>query len=400
MAEGQFTTNQGPRNTGAPVTPGSGAPAPAGSSTSDPSALESDGSNISGGDSSIFSSLTSGLGGIAPYLAAGGLGLYEGSQASKQNQAKENQLTALGTPLTNQGTALTGAYNTGTLTPAEQNVVTTAQQQGQTLIDAASPLYSIASSAFSQYQAGQLQPWQQTQLDQSTAAQKASIQSQFASMGLSGSTQEAAQLAQVDSNAEITKGTMMANNLQVGDQQFSQWLTTTTQGQQIQMAGKQFAVQALDTDLTTGLQFSQAGMEPVQQAVTLGIQQDTQLSGNIQQLMTGLMTAYARSTYNSGASGNGTAGGSGATGLVGSLAKMFGGGSSSSGVPITGGALDQQNNATDLAAANQSLQQNMTQFDTQLANQTVDPSWFNDPNSTSMPDLSFTDTGDTDWSNG
>lgn len=227
-----------------------------------------------------------------PYLAAGGLGLYQAGQTATQNQGYVNSLAGLGQPLTATGSQLINAGLQGQITPTQQTVVSTLQSQGQQLIDSAAPLASIANTAFANYQAGQLQPGQQAQIDAWTASAKQSLAQSLATSGISDSSILASQDAAIDSQATQLKANLMAQNLGIADQQFTQWLTATQAGQQLQASGAQYAATSVNNMLTTGLQFEQAGIAPQTNAVQTAINQNAALSTNVSNLMKSLAGAY------------------------------------------------------------------------------------------------------------
>jgi hypothetical protein len=264
--------------------------------------------------------------GIAPYLAAAGLGLNQANKAAGENKAQAGQLAALGAPLMGASNQLLQQAQAGKLSPAQQAYVDQTQTQGQQLIDAAAPLASIANTAFAQYQAGQLQPGQQQQIDAWTASAKQTLRQTLGNQGISDSSVLASQDAAIDSQAQQLKANLMAQNLQVGDQQFSQWLTATGEGQKVQQEGKKFAVDSINTMLSQALGFAQAGMQPEEQAVQLAIQSNNQLSQSVTGLFQSLMMAYAQGKYKQTGGGEAAGGGVGkAAGAVGSALTSLGG---------------------------------------------------------------------------
>jgi hypothetical protein len=347
--------------------------------------LSSLGTGLADLGSSAFSSLS----GMAPYLAAGGVGLYQANQAADQNQKLAGQLTALGQPLSTIGTNLAQQSLSGQLTPAQQDVVSTSQQQGQSMIDAAAPLASIANTGFANYQAGQLQPGQQQQIDAWTASAKQSLRQTLGNQGISDSSVLASQDAAIDSQATQLKANLMQQNLSVADQQFSQWATTTSQGQQTIAQGKQFAVTSLNQMLQDALGFSQAGMEPEMAAIQTAISSNSALSGQITQLMTGLMTAYAKSTYS--AQGAGSSGG--VLGSIGSALGKLGGGGGGGASSSSGNIASQYNNPAESAISFTSGFNDGTSGYNLNTDGTVDPSTFQ----TFFTDPSVGDVPNIDW---
>jgi hypothetical protein len=246
-----------------------------------------------GGLSSLLGGLGGQIGGLAPYLAVGGLGLLEQQQAASTTNSEVNQLEGLGTPLLNEGAQQLGAYQSGTLTPAQSAVSNNAIKSGNTLLTSAAPLSGIAATAFQQYQSGTLPAWQQTQLDQSVAAQKQQVAQSLASQGITDSSVLQAQYQQIDAQAAITKGQLNQQNFATGNQAYDSWLQSTTEGQQMQQQGLQYAAQSLQQDFANALGADSLGGQDVQSAVQLAVQSNTQLAEMMTNFMGSLATAYA-----------------------------------------------------------------------------------------------------------
>lgn len=303
-----LTTGGGlPTNAFSAVTPTSST----GSASTDLSGLGGLGSALGGAITGLVGG--SGSSSILPYLAAGGLGMYQANQAAQQNQQYVNQINALGAPYTAAGVSKLNQGMSGTLTPQESNVVSTLNSQGQTLIDAGSPLKDIADTTFANYQAGQLNPGQQQQIDAWTASAKQQLAQTLSSSGVSDSSVLASQNAAIDSQATQLKANLMAQNLQVGDQQYAQWLTSTQAGQQLQADGAKYAVTSINDMLSQAVSLGQTGITPQLQAVQTAIQQDSVLSNNVSNLFKSLASAYAVANKPAGA----TTGSSGSGGVPG-----------------------------------------------------------------------------------
>lgn len=268
----------------------------------------------------LSSGLSSGIAGAAPYLLSGGIGLYQASQTSAQDKAAVQNYSNLGAPYTQAGTQLLSQAQSGQLNPAQQNVVSTLNAQGQTLINSASPLSDIANTAFANYQAGNLNPGQQQQIDAWTASAKEQLRQTLASSGISDSSVLASQDAAIDSQATQLKSNLMAQNLQVGDQQYSQWLTSTQAGQQLISQGAQYAATSLDTMLSQALQLGSLGSSIQGDAIKLGLQQDQILSNNVSNLMKSITSAYAVANKPANTSTTGGGGGNGLGGIAGGVA--------------------------------------------------------------------------------
>lgn len=371
----------------------------------------------------------------AAALTTGALGLYQTSAAANQNAQTTQALENLGAPLTAAGGELMNAGLSGSLTPAQQNVVSTLNSQGQTLINSASPLASIANTAFANYQAGQLQPGQQQQIDAWTTSQKQQLQQMLSQNGIEDSSVMASQEAAIDSQATQLKANLMAQNLNLGDQQYAQWLSSTTQGQQLQAQAAQYSVQSVNTDLSEALGFSQAGMAPVEDAVKVSMAQDAALSSQTSSLFQNLANALVQAAGANGSASNGQAPLSGGT-LASDISNILHGvstigSSQNEGTTNANNALtsiDQSTNS-DLGSGissfgtansnslNSSLNSQSNALGSQINNElssdqsnlnassgwsdpglaSVDTSSFQsdffDPNTYSMPDINFTDSG-------
>jgi hypothetical protein len=385
----------------------------------------SGGTDLSG-LSSLLGSLgisSGGLSSAAPYLLSGGLGLYQAAQANAQNKQAVSDFSNLGKPYTQAGNQLLTQAQSGKLDSAHQNVVNTLQSQGQQLIDSASPLSQIANSAFADYQAGRLNPAQQEQIDAWTRSAKQELRQTLASSGISDSSILASQDAAIDSQATQLKANLMTQNLQLGDQQYSQWLTSTQAGQQLIAQGAQYAATSIDTMLSQALGLGGLGTGIQAEAIKLGLQQDQILSKNVSDLMKSITSAYAVANKPAGVgAGSGGSGGvvggaaSKAAGAAGSAAGLYSAGSAAL-ARLTGGnqALINQNgnipgepgniqaqdpNQLQVPDINSTISGMDTSFGgdgsySMNADNTVDTSTFNnyfyDPGTSDLPDINFGD---------
>lgn len=354
----------------------------------------------------------SGLSGALPYLGAGAAGLYQAGQANQQNIAATNQLSGLGAPYTQAGQTQLGNFQSGTLTPQESNVVNTLNTQGQQLIDSAAPLAGIANTAFQNYAAGQLNPSQQAQIDAWTATAKQTLRQNLASSGITDSSVLATQDAAIDSQATQLKDNLMTSNLQLGDQQYSQWLTGTQAGQQLQAQGAQYAVTSINTMLSQALQLGGLGTGIQADAIKLALQNDQQLSANTQNLFKSLASAYAVANKPAGAPSGALGqaanalGGSGGLYAAGTAAAARLGGANggiatgSGNIPGESGDLQALNpdqlQTPDMSSIDSGLTSNFADTGYGLSgDNTVDTSTFNnmfyDPGSVDLPDINFGD---------
>lgn len=356
----------------------------------------------------------SGITGALPYLGAGAAGLYQAGQANQQNTQATNQLSSLGAPYTQAGQTQLTNFQNNTLTPQESTVVNTLNTQGQQLIDSAAPLAGIANTAFQNYAAGQLNPSQQEQINAWTATAKQTLRQNLASSGITDSSVLASQDAAIDSQATQLKDNLMTSNLQLGDQQYSQWLTSTQAGQQLQAQGAQYAVTSINTMLSQALQLGGLGTSVQADAIKLALQNDQQLSQSTQNLFKSLATAYAASNRPAGApsSLSGAAGQAanalgGSSGLYASgtaaAARLAGG---NAGIAAGGNTPGEPGNiqaqtpgqlqTPDMSSIDSGLTSNFVDTGYGLnGDNTVDTSTFNnmfyDPGSTDIPDINFGD---------
>jgi hypothetical protein len=248
------------------------------------------------GDQGLLGSLGSTLGGLAPSLIAGGIGLSQAKGAQNQSAQFAAQLAALGGPYTAAGQKLLAQQQSGQLTPDKQNVVTTLNKQGQTLIDSGTTLSAIAQTAYQNYQSGTLPPADEQRLKDQVASQKQQVAQQLASAGITDSTILAGQYAQIDNQASITRQQLLDARFATGNQAYDQWLSSTTQGQALQAEASKFAASSLDQMLQQSLQLGSEGMQPIEAAIQLQIQSDAALSGQVNQLLGNLASAYAYQT--------------------------------------------------------------------------------------------------------
>lgn len=303
--------------------------------------------------------------GLGPYAATAGIGLYEAKQAQKDAEAKANELKAAGQPFTDQSKSLLSNFNSGTLRPDQQRLVDFTTEQGQNLIQSGGALSAIAQQAFEDYKSGKLPGADEKRLQDQVAAQKQALRDRLGTSGIIDSTLLVSQDAAIDNAAMQERQQILDQRFATGNQAYDQWLKSTTQGQQLVVAGQQFASQAFDTMLNDALGFGAAGMESVAQAIALQIQSDKELSESVSTLLGNLASAYAytvagpgnSSTTNvsGGAAAGGAAGGKsggslinniiggiqGIGNLVNGIGKMFGSsgstGSSSGGPKSAGG---------------------------------------------------------------
>lgn len=301
----------------------------------------------------IAGSVGSTLGGLGPYAAIGALGLQQANAGRQNDQNYVKQAAALGQPFINQANQGLSQYNAGTLSPTDQKVVDTSQQQGQSIIDAANPLSQIAQKAFNQYASGQLSAADQLTLNNQVAAQKAQVRSQLQSQGITDSTILTAQDQQIDNQALITKQNLLQQQFSLGNQAYDSWLQSTTQGQQTILAGQKFASTELQQTLLNSFQAAGIGDAAIMSSIQMAMQTDAQYAEQVSQLMGTLASAYAYQQAKKAGIG-GAANGSALPGSVSS-------GGSSVPSPPGGGSVP------DLGNLGQYLDSTQAGFDNQLS---------------------------------
>jgi hypothetical protein len=258
-------------------------------------------------------SATSGLG---TYGALAGLGIYAADQAQSSNAATVAPAYAMGQPFVNAGQSLLNQGMAGQLTPLQQQALTTGEQQGQTLINAATPVGQIAQQWMTQFQSGNLLPADQAALNQSVEA--ATAQAQQALGPNVDSTTMATYTAQIQEQALITKQQILNGYLATGNQEFDQWAQTTEAGQATITAAQNQAVQNIDQTFSEAFAASATGQSPIMQAIQDTIQSNTQIANALQSYMGNLTKAFAlqkaASTVSGGSGAGGAAGAAGAAG--------------------------------------------------------------------------------------
>jgi hypothetical protein len=253
-----------------------------------------------------WGALGSTLGGLAPSLLAGGIGLSQAKGAQTQNDAFAAQLTALGGPYTAAGQQLLKQFQSGQIRPDQTNVANLATSQGQNLIDSGAGLSAIAQAAYKDYQAGKLPPADEQRLSDQTAAQKQEMRQRLSQQGIVDSSILAGYDQQIENQANINRQDLLDKRFATGNTAYDQWLKSTSEGQALKLQGAQFASQSLDNMLNQSLLLGSEGMTPITQAIELKMQSDAQLSGQVGQLMSNLASAYAQ--QNAPKSQGGTAG--------------------------------------------------------------------------------------------
>jgi hypothetical protein len=308
---------------------GSGSTATTGASAAGTAATAASGLN--------WGSLLSGLGSVLSNPAfdaatLAGLGEYEASQAQSQTAALTSQLTGPSQPLIQNATGQLGAIQQGlTGAPVTGGAIGQSEQAAQNL-----------GSLATQYSTGQLTPAQQQQIQQNVQAQQQQISSQLASQGITDSSVIAMYDQQIQNNA--TQQT----------QQLIQGNTTLAQNA---LQGVQSTYSSLISNAVS--EFG-AGMGPVEDAVNITLQQNTQLAAGLQSLFGSIAKAFTSSGGTSGG-GQGGSGSGAAAGATNSLLNQVGSAvknalSPSSSTNAATGVGSQQSGSVDLGTTDFSSQ--------------------------------------------
>jgi hypothetical protein len=243
-----------------------------------------------------------------PYAALIAASLYEANKAKQQNDAYAGTLTGLGQPLVAAGSQQLSAAQGGVLNPQVTGYQNQAFQTGAQLQGEAGPLLSIANTAFQQYTAGALPPWQQTELDQQRAAAKQELRQSL------GSNVDSSTLSAYDSNIDtqydIAKGQAMLQNLQTGEGAFTLGVDTQQLGYSDIQAGWQAGIDAIQAEFNNAVALSTAGFGPIEAGINLAVSSNTQLTDMLTNMFGTIGLAYAiQQSGNRNASSGGGGGG-------------------------------------------------------------------------------------------
>lgn len=254
------------------------------------------GSNLVSGLESTFGQTSLGgiVGSMAPYLAIGGIGQAQAAKGQSNDNAYTQHLLSLAQPSLDEASTLQKDYNTGTLNKADQAVVNTGVEQGQSLIASAGGLSSIAHTLFSDYNTSTLKKADQLQLDQTVKAQKSQVAQQLASAGIADSTILAAQNQQIDDQALMTKQSILNGYYNVGNSAYTTWLTATEAGQQTIQDANKFASSQLQKYLETSMNEAAIGIAGATTAIQTQMQTDQEYAAQVSQLYGQLANAYAK----------------------------------------------------------------------------------------------------------
>jgi hypothetical protein len=327
MPQAQVSQNPWTAQGGSPAPVGATGPGGASVNGGPTTVTPGDPSSANPADPSLLNSLF-GSGGIGVPLTELGAAMWGANQQKNQNNAMAGQLNAVGQPLVNAGMGELTAAQTGFLNPQTQNLQNSQLSQGNTLVGQAGPLLNIANTAFQQFQSGTLPQWQQAELDQQKAA---AYQQAVQSLGAQADSSTLAQVkAQIDQQYDMAKGNLMQQNLSTGENAYTLGEDTQNMGYKDIQAGWQTGVTAIQQSFSNAISLATAGYGPIQDAIQLQIQGNTQLTNSLMEMMGLIGMGYARDN-----AGKKTTGAQSLLSQAGSgLKSLFGGGGSS----ITNGA--------------------------------------------------------------
>jgi hypothetical protein len=233
----------------------------------------------------------------APDPLAGALGLgsslWTAYRANKQNAADINNLENIRKPLTDAGSTYLNNALSGALTPGQQKQYNDLVAQSNTLTNQANPLISQATQGIAQAMSGQLPSWQQTQLDNATAAAIAQLRSQ---MGPNVDSSTMAMMeSQIRQQAQITAGQMEQQNLQTYEQLYTLGATTQKEAMALLDAANQSVITNLQQDFANAISAFAGGNAAAMDKINASMAQDKVLSEAIGKIVNGMTTANGKS---------------------------------------------------------------------------------------------------------
>jgi hypothetical protein len=331
LAPGVATPGPQPMTTGGVTVPtGGGAGAVAGPAVA---AL----GGAAAGSTSIVNSIATALGmdpaTVSQDLTAAGLlagGTMAAGSALDQANKLAQQEVAVGQPALTQGAQVTNAAVSGQLTPLQQQALTTATTQGQSLIDQATPLNTIAQQAFTAYASGSLNAADALSVDNFRSQ---SQQGWLAANPNADSGARAAAFADIEAKAIQLKDSLMTARLGVGMQAESQWLTQTATGQSTIQTAQRNAVNDITTMFNQGLTEMGMGMQPVMAGIQQLMANDQAYGAQVTELFSNVALAMALAQAKTA-----TAAGTTAAGKPAGAAGGGAGAGAGAGVGITTGA--------------------------------------------------------------
>jgi len=228
---------------------------------------------------------------LSDALIPGAVGAYLGYKGNQSTNQATNTLGNTANLATGAGNTYLGNALSGTLTPAQQNVYNTLNQQGATLNAQSQPLIAAGQLGLQQYQAGQLPAWQQQQLDNQTAA---AIAQAKASLGANAdSSTMAAVVSQIQNQAEIAKGQMLQNNLSVTQELFNTGITDQNEAFELYDAANTSVTSSLQQDFSNGMDALKLSDDAALNSLKARIMGDAAVSAAISPLFSNLTKATA-----------------------------------------------------------------------------------------------------------
>lgn len=238
---------------------------------------------------------------LAGALTAGAVGTYLGYQGNKQFSGMTDQLGKNAAAAGGAGQTYLNQALSGSLTPAQQANYNTLKQQSETVGAQAQPYLAAGAQGLQQYEAGQLPQWQQTQLDNQTAAALAQAR---ASMGANVDSSTMAQIeAQIRGQAEIAKGQMLQNNLTTTQTLAEFGITQQKEAFALMDAANASVTESLQQDFKNALDALQISDSAIQTQIQGKIQANAAVGSAASSLMGNLTKAYALSAAQ-GSNGN------------------------------------------------------------------------------------------------
>ncbi len=256
--------------------------------------------------SGIGNALTSPLGSAATMI---GLGESAASKAQSQTTQLAGQLTGPAQGFVQGGVNEQALAQKGlTGTPVTDGSI---GQQEQ----AAAAAGQVATQDMQAVASGKLPQVYEQQIQQQIQAQQQQIRAQLASQGITDGSVLAMYDQQIQDNSNQQRQQIL-NNLQ-------------SQGAQAQQMVQQTYTNLLNDSIA---QFG-AGMGPVQDAVNLTVQQNTQIANGLQSLFGQIARGFSGATGGGAAGGTGTGSGGSPLSQIGQgIGKIFGGGTDTSGI--------------------------------------------------------------------
>jgi hypothetical protein len=224
-------------------------------------------------------------------LGLGGIG-YTAYNANKQAGQQAQTLNDIRKPLTEAGGTYLSNALSGALTPSQSKQYNDLVAQSNTLTNQANPLIAQGTQGIAQATAGQLPSWQQTQLDNATAAALAQAR---ASMGANVDSSSMAQVeAQIRQQAVIAQGQMAQQNLQTYEQLYMLGATTQKEAMALLDAANQSVITNLQQDFSNAIQAFAGGNAAAMDRINTQLANDSILSQSLDKIIKGLTTSNGK----------------------------------------------------------------------------------------------------------